>query len=354
MIATPYSEEREFIRVTYKEVNLRAGPGLDYERVGILYEGETAQILERSGNEDNAWYKIALPDGNDGWIASWVVDTGLHNVEISGEVEWTPVVETFNGVPMVYVPAGCFMMGSTDEQVETVVEMCMSNGDDEDDCRRWYGDEQPQHQVCLSAFWISQTEVTNAQYKACEDDGACTPPNDRQYYDDPEYADHPVVYVDWYQSQDYAEWLGGSLPTEAQWEYAARGPAGYVYPWGNEFDGVRLNFCDQNCEYDWRNTDWDDGYAGTAPVGSYKSGLSWVGALDMSGNVWEWVLSEYREYPYVKDDDRNDKNTDNMRVLRGGAFYDYQRNARAADRFRYDPSSRFNDFGFRACAPISF
>ncbi|GIL11577.1 MAG: hypothetical protein BroJett038_02970 [Chloroflexota bacterium] len=91
--------------------------------------------------------------------------------------------------------------------------------------------------------------------------------------------------------------MGGALPTEREWEYAARGPDGLDYPWGDAFDGTWLNFCDKNCVYSWRETSVDDGYAQTAPVGSYVSGASWVGALDMSGNIWEWTSSLYAPLP---------------------------------------------------------
>ena len=95
--------------------------------------------------------------------------------------------------------------------------------------------------------------------------------------------------VSWYEAEAYANWRGGRLPTEAEWEYAARGPNSLIYPWGNEFDGTKLNFCDTECTYDWRDASVDDGYEKTAPVGSYESGKSWVVAYDLAGNIWEWV-----------------------------------------------------------------
>jgi formylglycine-generating enzyme required for sulfatase activity len=150
---------------------------------------------------------------------------------------WTPIEREIGGDPYVYVPAGCFMMGSTDEQLEVAVQQCVADGFDEADCRRWYGDEQPVHRVCLSTFWIGQTEVTNAQYQRCVDAGACETSG---LVDDSDFngPDQPVVEVSWNDAQAYAEWLSAetgetcTLPTEAQWEYAARGPQGVVYPWG--------------------------------------------------------------------------------------------------------------------------
>jgi formylglycine-generating enzyme required for sulfatase activity len=213
-------------------------------------------------------------------------------------------------------------------------------------------DERPAHEVCLDAFWLAQTETTNAQYKVCVDAGVCDPPGDRTRLENPGYANRPVVYVDWYRAQAYSEWLGGSLPTEAQWEYAARGPAGNIYPWGNVFNGQRLNFCDVNCGYESATTGWNDRFAGIAPVGQYVGGASWVGALDMSGNAWEWVLSAYREYPYNKYDGRNNDSI-NSRVLRGGSFTLDQWSARAASRGWSGPLGISNCSGFRPILPAS-
>jgi formylglycine-generating enzyme required for sulfatase activity len=237
------------------------------------------------------------------------------------EPDWTPVVNEINDVPFVYVPAGCFMMGS-------------EGGDD---------DEKPVHEVCLSAFWISQTEVTNDQYRVCVDAGVCEPPSDRTYFDNPSYADHPVVYIDWDQAKAYAQWLGGGMPTEAQWEYAARGPAGYVYSWGNEELTCELaNVI--GCVRD------------TTQVSSYPDGASWTGALDMTGNVWEWVADWYgSDYystlaPGVLDP--TGPESGDIRVLRGGAFVVNQGFARAAYRSRGRPLDRNSYLGFRVAVSI--
>jgi len=182
----------------------------------------------------------------------------------------TMVWEKDNSV-MVYVPAGEFIMGS-----------------DERD-----GNEQPMHTVYLDAFYIDKTAVTNAQYRKCVEAGACDAPRETTDYDNADYAQHPVVYVNWFQAKAYCEWVGKRLPTEAEWEKAARGTDGRKYPWGNTFDGSRLNFCDKNCTLSWKDPSVDDGYTGTAPVGSYPVGASPYGALDMAGNVYAWVADWY-------------------------------------------------------------
>lgn len=236
---------------------------------------------------------------------------------VTRNADWTPYFETFDGVEMALVPVGCFDMGE--------------NGEGGRQCF-----DEP--------FWIDRYEVTNAQYKRCVDAGGCTPPDDTTYYDDPEYAEHPVVYIDWYQASSHAVWRGSRLPTEAQWEYAARGPDGLIYPWGDEFDRSRLNIYGDV-----------DGYERTAPVGAYVTGASWVGALDLSGNVWEWMSSIYDDYPYRVDDGREDQERrDSNRTLRGGSWNNPQDNARASYRLNHhNPYYRYLAVGFRLARPFS-
>jgi hypothetical protein len=183
------------------------------------------------------------------------------------------------------------------------------------------------------SYWIDKYEVTNGQYRLCVAAGVC----ERSALDgDSRYngADQPVVGVSWHDAAAYAAWVGGALPTEEEWEYAASGAANTTYPWGNVFDGTRLNFCDVNCPFDHRDRNWNDGYAYTAPVGSYPDGESWVGAADMVGNVWEWTDSLWEA-------------GEPWRVLRGGSFSGNQYNARAAYRFNNSPDYRDYRRGFR-------
>jgi serine/threonine-protein kinase len=236
---------------------------------------------------------------------------------------------------MVYVPAGEFWMGSTDEDINAVTAECVQ------DCEPdRYPRERPQQQVYVSAFWIDRTEVTNAQYKLCVADGACSPPstaasNDRgSYYDNPRFDNYPVVMVTWKQAQEYARWAGGRLPTEAEWEYAARGPSRNVYPWGNQPPDASL------LNYGWNLTD-------TTAVGSYPAGASWCGALDMAGNVWEWTSSLYQDYPYDPGDGREDPDAGGNRVFRGGAFAYYKERARCAYRGDDRPESSWFTLGIR-------
>jgi hypothetical protein len=193
-------------------------------------------------------------------------------------LDWQPQMQTFSGIDMVRVPAGCFMMGSDD-------------GND---------DEQPVHEQCLDEFWIGRTEVTNGQYGSSS---RVPVPSDE---------DFPREYVSWFDAQDFCTSKGLRLPTEAEWEYAARGSQNLIYPWGNTFDPSLVVS---------RQTSNNQIVA----VGSRVGGASWVGALDMAGSLWEWTSSLYEPYPYDAEDGRerdtgNDMNV--RRVLRGGSWFE--------------------------------
>jgi formylglycine-generating enzyme required for sulfatase activity len=232
---------------------------------------------------------------------------------------------------MVYVPAGEFEMGSKD-------------GPD---------DEQPVHTVGLGGFWIDQTEVTNAQFAAflnergAQTEGGATwldlqdedclierSGDELQPKDD--YAAHPVIEVSWYGAAAYCEWAGARLPTEAEWEYAARGPEGRTYPWGDEAptcDRAQYAICSGR----------------TIPAGSLPEGASWCGALDMAGNVWEWVNDWYGDYPSGRQVNPLGPSSGEYRVLRGGSWDDVADDVRGAYRYGLLPDDTFINGGFR-CA----
>ncbi|MBE2271177.1 MAG: SUMF1/EgtB/PvdO family nonheme iron enzyme [Anaerolinea sp.] len=279
---------------------------------------------------------------------------------VTANSDWTPVTREFDGVTMVLVPVGSFDMGSTDEEIEIGFTMCQQAVDNNAICERsWFDNETPNGdntQTFSQPFWIDQTEVTRAQYQECVDAGECeqTPASD--YSTQP---DQPIIRVTWFQADAYCRWHDARLPTEAEWEYAARGPERWLFPWGDTFDGTLANHCDRNCGeaswasgYNYVNEENDDGYAVTAPVGSYPRGASWVGALDMSGNVWEWTSSLYQDYPYDPEDGREadtGDRTDVQRVLRGGSFVNSTDILRASDRSWNRPDGENYVRGFR-CA----
>ena len=226
------------------------------------------------------------------------------------------------------------------EQVLGTARSFMMGSEDGDD------DERPVHEVTLDVFWIDRTEVTNSQYEGCVADGTCQAPRKpssvrrSSYYGNAQYADYPVIYVSWYDARDFCEWASGRLPTESEWEYAARGPESYAYPWGNQSPSCNLlNY--NNCVGD------------TSEVIAYPAGASWVGALDMAGNVWEWVNDWYDSEYYSNSPGENPPGpaSGEYRVLRGGAwdFNGDDNDARSAIRLVSQPGNRFDHIGFR-CA----
>jgi formylglycine-generating enzyme required for sulfatase activity len=240
-----------------------------------------------------------------------------------------------DGSLMVLVPAGEFLMGSKED-----------DPDAEDD-------EHPQHTVYVNEFWIDKTEVTNEQYRKCVEAGTCRAPTTCDWgeptYSDLSKTDRPVVCVSWQDAKAYCEWAGKRLPTEAEWEKAARGTDGRRYPWGNSFDGSKVNFCDVNCEFDHKDSGADDGYPHTAPVGSYPEGASRYGALDMAGNVWEWCQDWYgaNYYAHSSQHDPQGPSSGEGRVFRGGSWSGNKGDVRAANRCRNNPDDRHHNGGFR-------
>jgi formylglycine-generating enzyme required for sulfatase activity len=269
------------------------------------------------------------------------------------------------GVPMVLVPAGSFRMGS---DADIVLVECSKLGEpfSKHSCERsWFDDTEPIHTVILGDYYIDYFEVTNAEFAELlnsrgnqEEDGeAWLDADDRDVHivqisgkwrSKSGYENHPVGEVTWYGARAYCEWRGARLPTEAEWEKAARGGLdGKIYTWGDDFGGNQANFCDINCERDDSNSDFNDGYKGTAPVGSYEP--NGYGLFDMAGNVFEWVFDWYDVYP-GGDVGSSDYFGHIWRVARGGSYYDLGYNLHIAKRVGIPPSGITGaNLGFR-CA----
>ena len=181
---------------------------------------------------------------------------------------------------MVLVPAGEFAMGSEEGNPDAL----------------------PVHTVYLDSYYLDRYEVTNAQYQGFV---TATRRTQSRFTDDSNFNDprQPVAGVTWSDAGDYCEWAGLRLPTEAEWEKAARGVDGLTYPWGNGSpDGTHANFADVNSEFAWRDSSADDGYSFTAPVGSYPAGASPYGVHDLAGNLWEWLADWYDDImPQVQE-----------------------------------------------------
>lgn len=242
------------------------------------------------------------------------------------------------GVPMALVPAGEFQMGSDADKALAECQKFRS-----DSQRDWFEDEEPIHTVILDAFYIDIYEVTNARYAECVDAGNCDPPSDLgsdsrdSYYGNPAYDNYPVIYVDWDMARTYCEWRGVRLPTEAEWEKAARGGLeGKQYPWGDEKPDCSL-----------ANSGGPHGCVGdTAEAGSFTPNS--YGLYEMAGNVWEWVMDWYSVYPGGNPEASDDFGK-GYRVLRGGAWNFGRSDLRAAGRDKDVPDFTFNGLGFR-CA----
>jgi formylglycine-generating enzyme required for sulfatase activity len=307
--------------VNTQNANLRAGPGTNYDRLASYASGTALAVTGKTATGD--WLQVQAPDGVTGWMADSVleVNADLEQVAVAAAPP-TPFASA--SVDMVFVPAGDFTMGSPEGQGDS--------------------DEHPEHTVYLDAFYIDKTEVTAAQYQRCVEAGACsaTSTGSPCTYGAAGKSDHPINCVEWNQAVDFCRWAGKRLPTEAEWEKAARGTDGRVYPWGNEEpDCGRLNYQGSVC-----------GTGITAPVASYPSGASPYGALDMAGNVWEWVADRYDGGYYAQSPRNNPTGpgSDSLRVLRGGSGSDVAFSVRVAQRLAHSQDFRYNlHFGFR-CA----
>jgi formylglycine-generating enzyme required for sulfatase activity len=260
-----------------------------------------------------------------------------------------------NGIEMVYVPAGAFLMGSTQDEVNRVTENCIAGCD-----REWFEAELPVHTVTLDGFWVGKYEVTNAQYRQFVDAGGYA---DARWWSEEGWEwlqrskrqqpafwknetwngdNYPVVGITWYEADAFARWAGMRLPTEAEWEKAARGTDERLWPWGSEWDASRTNSEESNLQK-------------TMPVGTYPAGTSPYGALDMAGNASEWC-ADWRVDDYYKVSPASNPAgppSGTERVVRGGEFDAHRDWARCAARGWGAPYSYSIRVGFRVVAPTT-
>lgn len=245
--------------------------------------------------------------------------------------DWQPIIHRIGDMEMALVPVGRFTMGTAAGALDALyaecsqyIANCRSSG--------LFDDETPTVEVSFDKpFWIGRFEVTNAQFRGSGDE-------------------LPRTHVTWLEAQNFCVGLGMRLPTEREWEYASRGPDSLAYPWGNEFTRPILNYCDGSCSLNvsWKDTTRDDTYPELAPVGGFPDGVSWVGAQDMAGNVWEWTSTIYRPRPGDGYEDPNDR--DSRRTLKGSSWNWIALEGRGAARSPHaanNPSSPW--YGFR-CA----
>lgn len=237
----------------------------------------------------------------------------------------------------IFIPEGEFMMG------------CDENHNGGFNCNI---DELPLHAVFLSSYFIDKYEITNAQYAKCVDVGVCNhiiykySQTRNFYFGNSTYNNYPLINVSWYEADTYCKWVGGRLPTEAEWEKAARGTSVKAFPWGDSTPSCKL-------ANSYNNETGKPCVGDTMPVGSYPAGASQYGVMDLAGNVWEWVndwysYSYYSISPYYNPTGV-DKGT--HKVVRGGAWdYSWEK-LRLAYNSDHNPSTRYVSFGFRCVNP---
>jgi formylglycine-generating enzyme required for sulfatase activity len=249
----------------------------------------------------------------------------------------TAYTEQFTGMEFVRVPQGCFIMGDT-------------HGDGQ-------GDEKPLHEVCLDGFLIGRYEVTNRQYRRFKADH-----NSGSYEGNALNGDsQPVTSITWHEATEYAAWLSKltgrrfRLPTEAEWEYAARGGTGGRNYWGDDPDAAcrNANGADQTAKqqwHDWTVTECNDGYKVSAPVGSFAANS--YGIHDIMGNAWEWTNDWYDAEYYFESPRKNPPGpaTGRLKIPRGGGWLNASECVRVADRNGFDPDFSILFLGFRLVA----
>ena len=205
---------------------------------------------------------------------------------------------------LVLIPSGRFLMGSTEEEIQRASDECSARYPA---CERGiFEAEYPERLVYLKAYYIDRFNITNKQYKECVLDDECTPPRRTTAITDAKFDDYPVLFVDWYQAQNYCDWAGGRLPTEAEWEKAARGVEGFIYPWGDAMEeGAAV---------------WNQ--ASPQPVMKRPRGVSSFGIYDMAGNVWDWVADWFNPNYYDESPDSNPQGPERgvHKIFRGGSW----------------------------------
>ncbi len=293
------------------------------------FEQRLAQALARSGEQlrragdlrsAEARFRLALrldPDNAEVQRLSAAILPSPGAVRVWDE----------DGREMAWIPSGTFQMGTSPGDGDAAP------------------DEMPVRVIRVEGFWIDRTEVTNSAYRRCVEAGACTPPYRRQHYDDPGSGDLPVLWVDWYQARAYARWAGKRLPSEAEWERAARSGAPTRYPWGQTWRDGRANISGRRGA---------DRWAGAAPVASFPVG-AW-GVFDLLGNAAEWTEDAYwQNLDEVPADGTAVTQiragfTPSERVIRGGSYRDLPAALRVSRRQHRTPTSWLRTVGFRCAA----
>ncbi len=322
--------------VAQSDAQVRAGwvprfyaSNLDIAASSRLAPGASLRII--GSQAGRRW--VRLPDGNEGWVISEAVE------KVDTAVASSPnPIYTADGSDLpewVYLPQSAFFyMGSGNYNAEYTEDA-----------------EQPEHSVTLSPFWIQRAETSNAAYSDCVAAGACTPPTSSasatrsSYYGNPDFADYPVIFVTQPQAQDYCAWAGGRLPTEAEWEYAARYGSSSYYVWG---DNAATGVENPNL------ANFDDVVGDTTAVTAYFDGATDAGLVNLHGNVWEWTADWYDPGYYTISPEENPTGPANgsEKVARGGSWSTGIEYISLTNRYNRNPNQGYDNVGFR-CARIT-
>ena len=310
----------QVLYVKNAQVNVRSAPTTTGKNIiATISQGTTVVVLQQQG----AWYKVRLPDGREGWISRW----GLELRETPSETQGQVTIQRARGVQaavpdvpekMIYISGGPGMIGSDEQDMQQVIRKWK-----QDVQRDALTDELPKQKMVVNAFYMDQYEVTNAEYKKFVDATRYPPPS---HWKDGMYPEntgnHPVTFVSWDDAYAYAQWAGKRLPTAEEWEIAARGLNGRIFPWGNTHEAQRVN------------VNHPDG--ATAAVGSFADDVSAFKVYDMGGNVMEWTMSQYG-------------NQKDIFVLKGSSWATKPFEARGANQTPGYAEYRLSHVGFR-CA----
>ena len=301
--------------------------------LGILALGLAAAMYLFFGEVANQ--EVELPPFAQQFRSENTIST-LQSTPIIDENEETPDpkvvrINPIDGAELVFVPEGEFQMGV---EIIRTMELCLSF---RDDClQEDFTDEEPVHTVILSGFLIYRQEISNRMYRLCVDQGSCQPPTFSDFYTNESYLNHPVVYVDWYEAADYCAWADGRLPTEAEWEKAARGDDQRFYPWGEDVNCQKANY--KGCFVEMTN-----------PVDGLPDGASSFGVLNQAGNVSEWTADWYGPDYYSLSPNINPAGPDSgeLKVIRGGSWKNLALGLRTTNRAANFPEIFSTGIGFR-------
>ena len=266
-------------------------------------------------------------------------------VAAQGSRAFGALVQGSDDAPLIR--AGAFEMGSDSDDVQFAVELCRAYTDDHDACQpEVFADEQPRHSVWVGAYRLDRTEVSRRAYQRCVQNGVCTPPRVADLDARVALPEHPVTGISWLEAQHYCAWLGGRLPSEAEWERAARGSSARRFPWGASWNARVANHGVQG-----PGGEQPDGFLHAAPVGAFPDGKSPYGMLNMAGNVWEMTGDRYDHEYYARSERVAPRgpSTGNERVIRGGSWRSVPHLLRVTQRAALAENEARPDVGFR-CA----